>query len=139
VLGGWSFHLLGDGRLCYVHNLSGWREQRIEGHVGDRLTPGQHALRFAFTPGSDGARHRGKLLVDGEPIAEGDIARVTWSRFSITGAGLTVGWARDFSPADRDYRGPFRFTGHLDRVVVEVDGDEFLDPSAEAEDAIRSQ
>ena len=23
VLGGWSFHLLADGRLCYVHNLAG--------------------------------------------------------------------------------------------------------------------
>jgi arylsulfatase A-like enzyme len=139
VLGGWSFHLLGDGRLCYVHNLSGWREHRIEGAVGDRLTPGRHTLAFAFSPGHDGATHRGSLVVDGETIAGGDIKRVTWSRFSITGAGLTVGWARDFSPADRDYRGPFRFTGHLDRVVVEVDGDELLDPSAEADDAIRSQ
>jgi hypothetical protein len=64
---------------------------------------------------------------------------VTWSRFSITGAGLTVGWARDFSPADRDYRGPFRFTGRLDRVVIDVDGEPFIDPDAEVADLLGSQ
>jgi len=139
VLGGWSFHLLGDGRLCYVHNLSGWREYRVEGAVGDRLTPGPHTLAFAFTPAHDGVTHQGALLVDGEEIARDDITRVTWSRFSITGAGLTVGWACDFSPADRDYRGPFRFTAHLHHVTIDVDGPAHLDPAAEAEDLIRSQ
>jgi len=139
VLGGWSFHLLGDGRLCYVHNLAGWREYRIEGSVGDRLGRGHHTLRFEFTPARDGASHGGVLLVDGDPVASGDIERVTWSRFSITGAGLTVGWARDFSPADGDYRGPFRFTGRLDRVVIDVDGEPFVDPDAEVADVLGSQ
>jgi arylsulfatase len=139
VLGGWSFHLLGDGRLCYVHNLAGWRSYSIEAHVGDRLGPGHHTLAFRFTLGRDGAAHRGVLLVDGESIGAGDIDRVTWSRFSITGAGLTVGWARDFSPADRDYRGPFRFTAHLDRVEIDVDGPDPLDPQAEAAAIIASQ
>ena len=139
VLGGWSFHLLTDGRLCYVHNLAGWREYRIEAPVGDRLGPGPHTLAFEFTPAAAGGAHRGALVVDGEVIGAGDIERVTWSRFSITGAGLTVGWARDFSPADRDYRGPFRFTGRLDRVVVDVDGDPFVDPEAEVADLMASQ
>jgi arylsulfatase A-like enzyme len=139
VLGGWSFHLLRDGRLCYVHNLSGWREYRIEGSVGDRLGPGKHTLAFRFTPGRDGVSHRGTLLVDGEPIAAGDIERATWSRFSITGAGLTVGWARDFSPADHDYRGPFRFTGRLDCVEIDLDGEASIDLDAEVADLIRAQ
>jgi hypothetical protein len=139
VLGGWSFHLLGDGRLCYVHNLSGWREYRVEGAVGDRLSPGSHTLAFTFTPAADGGAHRGALFLDGAEIAAGDIKRATWGRFSITGAGLTAGWAQDFSPADRDYRGEFRFTGRLDRVEIDVDGDEHVDADAEATDAIRSQ
>jgi arylsulfatase len=139
VLGGWSFHLLGDGRLCYVHNLAGWRTYRVEAPVADRLTPGAHTLAFRFTPGRAGARHRGTLLVDGHEVGAGDIARVTWSRFSITGAGLTVGWSPDLSPADRDYRGPFRFTAHLDRVEIDVDGPESLDPAAEADAILRSQ
>jgi arylsulfatase len=137
VLGGWSFHLLGDGRLCYVHNLAGWRQYRIEGQVGDILGPGRHTLAFRLAPA--GARHHGSLSVDGREVATGVIERVTWSRFSITGAGLTVGWSPDFSPADRDYRGPFRFTGRLDRVEIEVDGAPAVDLDAEALDAIRSQ
>jgi arylsulfatase len=160
VLGGWSFHVLRDGRLCYVHNLSGWREYRIEGPLGDRLAPGAHTLGFAFSPagvhgfggqagvrgdggddteGVNGAAHRGTLLVDGAPIATGDIERVTWSRFALTGAGLTVGWSPDFSPADRDYRGPFRFTGRIDRVEIDVAGESVMDVDAEAADAIRAQ
>jgi arylsulfatase len=141
VLGGWSFHLLGDGRLCYVHNLAGWRSYRVEAQVGPLLTPGDHALAFRFTPRTpaSGGVHRGELLVDGEVVGAGDIERVTWSRFSITGAGLTVGWARDFSPADHDYRGEFRFSARLHEVVVDLAGDDHLDPAAEAADAIRSQ
>jgi arylsulfatase A-like enzyme len=139
VLGGWSFHLLADGRLCYVHNLAGWRAYRVEGSVGERLGPGAHTLSFRFARGTGGAAHRGMLLVDGEEIATGTIERATWSRFSVTGAGLTVGWARDFSPADRDYRGPFRFTGRLDRVEIDVDGEGFIDADAEAADALRAQ
>jgi arylsulfatase len=142
VLGGWSFHLLGDGRLCYVHNLAGWRTYRVEAPVADRLTPGPHTLAFRFTPGPGGTRHRGTLLVDGHEVGAGDIARVAWSRFSITGAGLTVGWSPDLSPADRDYRGPFRFTAHLDRVEIDVDGPEsldVLDAAAEADAILRSQ
>jgi arylsulfatase len=133
VLGGWSFHLLEDGRLCYVHNLSGWRLYRVEAPVGHLLTPGPHTLAFRFTP------PRADLLVDGEVVGTADINRTTWSRFSISGAGLTAGWSPDFSPADLDYRGPFRFTGRLDRVEIDVDGLPNIDPEAEAQDAIARQ
>ncbi len=134
VLGGWSFHLLADGRLCYVHNLSGWRSYRVEADVRGRLTPGAHELAFRYDPDEG----MGELLVDGVPVATGKV-RFTWSRFSITGAGLTVGWAQDFSPASEDYRGEFRFSGALDRVEIDVAGVPDEDPEALAQDAIRSQ
>ena len=51
VLGGWSFHLLADGRLVYVHNLAGWRLYRVEAPVGPdgRLAPGDHTLSVRCT------------------------------------------------------------------------------------------
>jgi arylsulfatase len=132
VLGGWSFHLLRDGRLCYVHNLAGWRVHRVEAHVG-RLASGDHALTFRFTgPEAD-------LLVDDEVVGSGTIDRTIWSRFSLTGAGLTAGWSPDLSPADEDYRGRFAFTGTLHRVDVDVRGAPAIDPDQEARDAIASQ
>lgn len=132
VLGGWSFHLLRDGRLCYVHNLAGWRLYRVEADIG-RLAPGDHRLAFRFTP------PRAELLVDGDVVGEGEVRRTVWSRFSLTGAGLTAGWSPDYSPADRDYRGRFPFTGTLHRVDVDVAGAPVIDPVVEALDAIVSQ
>ncbi len=135
VLGGWSFHLLADGRLVYVHNLAGWRSYRVEASVGPdgRLAPGDHQLAIRFTP------PLAELLVDGEVVGSGEVKRTVWSRFSLTGAGLTAGWSPDFSPADEDYRGRFEFTGVLHRVEVDVEGAAQVDADAEVEDIISSQ
>jgi arylsulfatase len=132
VLGGWSFHLLADGRLCYVHNLAGWRLYRVEADIG-ALAPGDHRLSFRFDP------PRAELAVDDVVVGEGEVRRTVWSRFSLTGAGLTVGWSPDYSPADEDYRGRFPFTGVLHRVVVDVAGDPVVDAEREADDIIASQ
>jgi arylsulfatase A-like enzyme len=132
VLGGWSFHLLADGRLVYVHNLAGWRLYRVEADIG-RLAPGDHALAFRFEPPV------GTLLVDGAAVGTGEIKRTVWSRFSLTGAGLTAGWSPDFSPADEDYRGRFAFTGTLHRVDIDVAGTPAIDPEQEAAEIIAAQ
>jgi arylsulfatase len=132
VLGGWSFHLLGDGRLCYVHNLAGWRSYRVEAAIAP-LAPGDHSLTFRFRgPAAD-------LLVDGAIVGSGTVDRTAWSRFSLTGAGLTAGWSPDHSPADEDYRGRFAFTGTLHRVDIDVAGDPQVDPAQEAEDILSAQ
>ena len=138
VLGGWSFHLLADpsgttgGRLVYVHNLVGWRLYRVEADTA-RLAPGDHTLAFRFDP------PRAELLVDGEVVGTGEVKRTVWSRFSLTGAGLTAGWSPDFSPADEDYRGRFEFTGTLHRVDIDVEGVPTIDPAREADDIIAMQ
>jgi hypothetical protein len=80
-----------------------------------------------------------QLLVDDEVVGEGEITRTAWSRLSLTGAGLTAGWATDFSPADADYRGRFEFTAKLHRVDVDVRDQPALDPEAEAAAAVASQ
>jgi arylsulfatase len=135
VLGGWSFHLLGDGRLVYVHNLAGWRSYRVEAPVAadGRLAPGDHTLAMRFTPPLV------ELEVDGVVVGSGEVKRTLWSRLSLTGAGFTAGWSPDFSPADEDYRGRFEFTGTLHRVDVDVAGTPATDREAEAQDIIASQ
>lgn len=52
--------------------------------------------------------------------------------FSLTGDGLCVG--RDSaSPVSRDYEAPFHFTGGtIERVVIDVSGDTFVDHEKEA-------
>jgi len=131
VLGGWSFHAVG-GRLCFVHNLAGWKVYRVDAPLPD-LQPGDHTLAVRFDP------PQVTLAVDGVTIGEGEIGRTLWNRLSLTNAGLTVGWATDFSAADTDYRGRFPFTGSIDRLVIDVDGAPFVDAEGEANDAIASQ
>jgi arylsulfatase len=134
VLGGWSFHLLADGRLCYLQNLSGYAIERVEAQV--TLAPGRHDLCFRYRPGEPAT---GTLLVDGAVVGEGVIENFVWTRFSITGAGFTVGYAAQIPPADPDYEAPFRFNGTIERVWVDLDGEPFVDPEEEAERAIARQ
>jgi arylsulfatase len=130
VLGGWSFHRREDGVLCYEHNLSGLTRERVEAPI--ELGPGLHVLAFRYRPGAPGEPATGTLLVDGEAVGEGRIKAFTWSRFSLTGAGLTVGYATGFPPSD-DYRAPFRYTGTMHRGFIEVEDAEPVDPFAAAE------
>ena len=135
VLGGWSFHLRRGGRLSYVHNLAGWWEGRVDAEVA--LEAGEHLLGFRYQPGSPAS---GSLLVDGGVVAEAPLTRATWSRFSLTGAGLTVGYAATIPPADRDYRAPFRFSGgRVLRAWIDLDGEGVTDPEAVVEDAFSRQ
>jgi arylsulfatase len=106
---------------------------RVDAPLPPSLAPGAHTLAVRFDPPNV------SLLVDDAVIGEGQIKRTLWSRLSLTNAGLTVGWATDFSAADTDYRGRFEFTGTIDRVEIDVSGDPIVDAEAEANDAIAAQ
>lgn len=133
-LGGWSLFVTG-GRLAYVHNFVALEEHLAESP--EPLGPGRHDVAFHFERTGE---HRGigHLLVDGSETARVEIPRFTLTRFSLTGAGLTCGYS-DGLPVTRRYAAPFRFTGGLDDVVVEVDGPPWADPEAEAEHALAVQ
>ena len=123
------------GRLHYVHNFTGLEEHRVTSAA--ELTPGNHTLAFRFTKTGE-HKGTGTLLIDGAPAGEVEIPRFTPTRFSLTGDGLSCGYAASL-PVCRDYQQPFRFTGTIRRVVVDVEGAPFVDPEAEAEAAIKSQ
>lgn len=133
-LGGYAFFVR-QNRLHYVHNFVRLEEHRITSDA--ELTPGAHVLSFRFEKTGE---HQGKgtLLIDGVAVGSVELPRFTRTRFSLTGDGLTCGYAIALPVCD-DYRPPFRFTGAIKRVVVEVEGPPFVDPAGEAEAAIRSQ
>ena len=136
LLGGWVLFARAS-RLCYVHNLSGWEQHRVE--AAEAMTPGRHTVTFRFERTGD---HRGHatLLVDGHPVGGGDIPHFTPNRFSISGAGLSAGRDASGLAVTDDYEAPFPFSGVLlGDVVVEVDGPPFSDPEAEAGIAIATQ
>ena len=134
LFGGFALYVK-QGRLCWVHNFVGMAEDRIV--AASDLAPGAHTLAFRFERTGE-HRGTGRLLVDGAVVGEGAIEQLTPARFSITGAGLTCGYALEPAVCD-DFNAPFRFSGRLHRVVVEVFGAEYRDPEGEARAAIVSQ
>lgn len=141
-LGGWSLHVLG-GRVRYVNNFLGAERHLIE--APSPLAVGDHDVVFRYAPlkpGEPGAggfhqAGRGRIVVDGSVVAEGTIAKTAFSRYSITGGGLTCGWEQG-PPVGEGYEAPFRFAGRLHRVEISVDGEAWRDPGAEFE-AIMSE
>jgi arylsulfatase len=136
VLGGWSFHVL-DGRLRYASNYVGRDQYVVEST--QPVPSGPHALIMQFDARPDFSG-TARLFVDGVEVGTGEIARTTPVRHSISGAGMTCGWEQG-PPVGPGYAAPFRCTGVLHRVTVDViDDTEGPDRDLEAEfDAVMSE
>jgi arylsulfatase len=132
-VGGGHSLFVKDRRLHYVYNWLGERIQRV---TSDRdIAPGRHLLSAGFEKSGDdpetgSATGTLTLYIDDE--AAGTTELITQpGYFALTGDGLSVG--RDSaSPVSSDYRPPFPFTGGtIERVVVDVSGDPFVDHEKE--------
>jgi arylsulfatase A-like enzyme len=138
--GGYSLYVK-DGRLHYLHNYVG----RSLHHVSspEPLPAGAHELRFEFEPTGlpDLANGRGapgklQLYVDGTLVAS-EQAPVT-TPFALNPGALTCG-ANPGSPVTPDYPSPFRFTGTLRTVTIDVSGDLITDSESELRMAMARQ
>ncbi len=133
VLGGFTFQLVA-GRLRYVHNLYGASQDVIDSEAV--VSAGPHRVAFVFTKTAE-YTGRGELLLDGTVVGTGDVPHFTPMTFSYTGGGLTCGY--EVGPAiGNGYHAPFVANVHIERVVVDVDGEPHRDPAAEF-DAIMSE
>jgi arylsulfatase len=126
VLGGWTFFALA-GRLRYEHNVAGKVRHTV---TSDVVGPaGRRRVGFEFDRTTDFAG-TGRLYIDDHVVGEADIPFTTPARLSITGAGLTCGY--EVGPAiSDDYVAPFRCTGDIMKVIVDVSGQPYRDLKAE--------
>ncbi|MGE3272826.1 MAG: sulfatase-like hydrolase/transferase [Chloroflexota bacterium] len=124
-----------DGRLQYVHNYLGMAEYRVESD--SVLPPGPLTLAFRFRRTGE---HQGigTLYVNGAQVGEGEIPRTVPAVIETSGEGLCCGFDSGLPVTER-YQAPFRFTGTIKRVVVEVDGPEQDDPEAQIRAAFTTQ
>ena len=133
VPGGHSLYVK-DGTLRYTFN---WVGTVLQDVVADTaLTPGSHVLAAQFAasgpssnpdlPGTEGTL---TLFVDDQQVGQGTIVTQP-GYFCLTGDGICVG--RDSASAvTPEYQAPFPFTGgSIDRVVVDLSGDGYIDHEA---------
>ncbi len=130
--GGYSFYVK-DGKLHYVHNYVA--RELFGVSSPDVLPAGRHELRFEFEPTGQpdppngrGVPARLQLYVDGALVASADAPYTT--PFMFNPGGVSCGH-NPGSPVTSDYKSPFKFTGQLDHVVVDVSGELIVDSEAE--------
>ena len=140
VLRGWSFYLK-DSKLHYVHNYV--RRALYQVSTPDAVPPGRHQLRFEFEPTGKpdiaqgkGAPGRAQLYIDSQLAGQAEFP-VTIP-IAISPGGLTCG-ANPGSPVTPDYQAPFRFTGTLHSVTVDLSGDLITDTESEMRVAMARQ
>jgi hypothetical protein len=130
-----------DNRLHYVSNFVGTEQMVIA--TEDVPTGEKLILSASFEKtGQEPTCTTGTLsLYHGEKkVGEGEI-RTQLGAFAIAGAGLYVG-RQGGEPLTDDYPGnaPYAFTGGtIDRVAIDVSGEEYIDLEREAEMLIRAQ
>ncbi|WP_261719087.1 arylsulfatase [Streptomyces sp. FZ201] len=134
VAGGHSFYVK-DHRLHYAYNWVGTKLQVVD---SDRELPqGKHVLTAEFTargrstdPEMPGAEGTLTLYVDDQEVGHDDLITQP-GNFCVVGDGICVG-RDDASPVTPDYDGPFPFTGGtIDKVVVDVSGEPYIDHEAQ--------
>src|SRR3954468_13479412 len=126
---GWALYLL-EGKPVFHYNLIGKYRSSIAGK--DKLAPGHHVIivDFKYDGGGLGKGGPVSLTVDDKPAAKGKLQRTVPLMFS---ADETFDIGEDTgTPASEDYHVPFKFTGELKKVMIEL-SDNKLTPAEEQE------
>jgi len=126
---GWGFYLLA-GKPVFHYNTVGVYRYTVAGP--DQLSPGNHTILidFNYEGGGVGKAGTATLIVDGKQVAQGRIERTIPFRIS---ADETLDIGEDTgTPVSEDYQVPFKFTGVLKKVAIQLT-DSVLSAEEEAE------
>jgi arylsulfatase len=130
--GGYSFYVKG-GTLHYAHNYVGRAIYKVVSN--ERVPEGRHQLRFEFEPtgkpdipNGKGTPARALLYIDGKLVGATEMPVTTPIMFNP--GGLTCG-ANPGLPVTPEYSSPFKFTGTIYSVTVDVSGELIKDSEAE--------
>ena len=115
--GGWSLYLK-DGKPTYTYNFLGL--QRFTIAAQQALPAGKSTIRFefAYDGGGIGKGGVGTLSVNGKSVATGRIDRTECCGFSAD-EGADVG-ADEGTPVTEAYKVPFKFSGKISQVTIEL-------------------
>ncbi|MCB1130782.1 MAG: arylsulfatase [Verrucomicrobiae bacterium] len=106
------------GKPVFTYNLCGVDHYTVAGD--EALAPGKHVvtLDFVYDGGGVGKGGTATLSVDGNKVASEKIPRTIAFRMSLDET-LDIGEDTG-TPVSEDYQVPFKFTGELDKVVINI-------------------
>jgi hypothetical protein len=115
--GGWSLYLK-DGKPTYTYNWLGLNRYTVA--AKQAVPPGKSTIRFEFAYDGEGVGKggTGTLFVNGKEVAVGRIERTQGGMFSAD-EGADVG-ADEGTPVIEAYKVPFKFTGKIHSVTIEL-------------------
>jgi len=115
--GGWSLYVK-DGKPTYTYNWLGL--QRYTVAAKQALPAGKATVRFefAYDGGGVGKGGTGTIFVNGKEVAAGRIEHTQGAVFSVD-EGADVG-ADEGTPVTEAYKVPFKFTGKIYSVTIEL-------------------
>ena len=116
--GGYGLYLL-KGKPVFTYNLLALERFRWEGK--DALAPGKHTIMFDFKYDGPGMAKGGTgvLSVDGKEVDSKKIPHTIPALMTID-ESFDVGVDTRTGVDDNDYQPPFRFTGKLDKLTVNL-------------------
>ena len=114
-----------DGRPVFHYNLAGVERYTVAGT--DKLKPGKHAitLDFVYDGGGVGKGGQATLSVDGKEVASEKFPQTIAFRMSLDET-LDIGEDTG-TPVSEDYHVPFKFTGKLEKVTINITDHEISD------------
>jgi arylsulfatase A-like enzyme len=131
--GGFAIYVQ-DGRAHYTYNFAGVNETTVS---SEPLAPGRHVVAVEVVP-TRGLGMQATLVVDGTAAGTATMKKTSPFRFALHGEGLCCGYD-DGTPVTERYAAPFRFTGLLHEVTIDVSGAPVVDREAEARRAWKVQ
>jgi hypothetical protein len=113
---GLGMYLL-KGRPIFHYNLCGVERYEVAGK--EALGPGRHVITLDFNyDGGVGAGGQATLTVDGKKVASKKLPRTIAYRMSLDET-LDIGEDTG-TPISEDYKVPFKFTGKLEKVTINI-------------------
>jgi arylsulfatase len=119
--GGWSLYLK-DGKPTYTYNFLGLKRFTVAAKTPSPAGKATVRFEFAYDGGGLGKGGQGTIFVNDQKVAEGRIDLTQAMIFSAD-EGTDVGEDGE-TPVVEDYGvpAPYRFTGRIDKITVDVKG-----------------
>ena len=117
ITAGWGFYLL-NGKLVGLHNYIGL--ERYRAVSTEKVPTGKVTLTFDFKYDGGGMGKGGMitLLANGKKIGEARVDKTAGYKYSLY-EGQDIG-EDSGSPVDFDYTPPFKFTGKIQKVTLDL-------------------